>query len=504
MKHYDLIVVGTGAANTVTETAAKAGKKVALVEYGKFGGTCLTRGCIPTKVIITAADTVRETEFWDKIGIRGERPTMDWEKVSQRVWDKINDSRLLQQHYESSENVDVYLGKARFIDKKVICVDYNEGGSEEITAPQIVLGVGARTRIQEIEGLNEAGFLTSESFFGEKYPYSLPKSIIIMGGGPIGTEFAHGLATAGVDVTLVQHNVRLLPREEECVSAKLLENVRAAGIQVHLNMKPQRVTLEDGIKCAEFRERSTGEMIEVRAEEILLATGIVPNTDILGLENTDVSTNERGYIITNEFLETSAEGIYALGDVNGKAPFRHKANYEADILAHNLIEESNPENWRWARYDRVPAVTYTFPQAAHVGLTENDAQAAGYEVRTAYHYYSQVSKGYAMGIEPDSPEDGFIKIVAEKDSDRLLGVHIIGMQASILLQPFINLMNAGPTELKPVEEEIASPTVRKLREQKIVREMDPNSIITIGETMTPHPSLSELAMWTRYYYEGKE
>lgn len=504
MKNYDLIVIGTGAANTVTEIAANAGKKVAVVERGKFGGTCLTRGCIPTKVMVTAADAVRETELWPTMGVVGHRPQIDWEAVSRRVWEKIDMSKDLQAHYEGKDGVDVYLGQARFIDKKVVRVSLRNGQAEEITAPIIVLGVGARTKIGDFEGLTETDYITSESFFGEKFPQILPKSMIIMGGGPIGTEFAHALATAGVEVTLLQHNVRLLPKEEPCVSEKLLRSMRDAGITVHLNQKPLAVREVNGKKEVRIRNRSTGEEMTVIAESLLLATGIVPNTDDLGLECTDVRTDERGYIITNEFLETSAEGIYALGDVNGEAPFRHKANYEADILAYNLFEENNPEKWRWARYDNVPAVTYTFPQAAHVGLTEKQARQHGYMVKTAYHYFSQTAKGYAMGLMEGSVHDGFIKLVANADGDILLGAHIVGPQASILLQPFINLLNAGLTKLIPIHEEIASDTVRKLRSKGLVREMTPQSIIAIGETMTPHPSLTEAVMWTRYYYEGRE
>ena len=259
----------------------------------------------------------------------------------------------------------------------------------------------------------------------------------------------------------------------------------------------------DGLKVLRFKDRSTGEEGSVAAEEILIAPGVKPTTDLLHLENTDVTLDKRGYIETNEFLETAAEGIWALGDINGLAPFRHKANYEAEIISHNLFENHEPKDWRWARYDLVPAVTYTYPEAAQVGLTEANAKKAGYDVDIAVNHYSTAAKGYALGFEKGNPDDGFVKLVIDKKTKHLLGAHIIGHEASILIQPFINLMNAGLQPFVIRHEEIASPTVKKLRESGLTRDLVPQSIYTIGETMTPHPSLQEITMWTRYYYEHK-
>ncbi|MCE5285782.1 MAG: dihydrolipoamide dehydrogenase, partial [Pelosinus sp.] len=203
-----------------------------------------------------------------------------------------------------------------------------------------------------------------------------------------------------------------------------------------------------------------------------------------------------------EFLETTALGIWALGDVNGKAPFRHKANYEAEIVAHNLFSGHEPKDWRWARYDIIPAVTFTYPQIAHVGLTETEALEAGYDTLIAKHYYSSTAKGYALGFNPGDQHDGFVKVIVDKQTNHLLGLHIIGPQASILLQPFVNLMNAGETKLIPINAPIASDTVKKLRASNLTRNLNPHSVRSIIETMTPHPSLSEVIMWMQYYFES--
>jgi len=503
LKRYDVVVIGTGSANIVLDAALNQGLKCAQIERGRFGGTCLTRGCIPTKVMATAADYIREIEELPKIGVEVAPARMNWEVVSQRVWQKIDESSDILAYYQAAENLDIYQGTGYFTEEKILQVTMNDGTvSEEFTAVKIFIAVGARPNLPHIDGLEEAGYLTSETLFGEKYPKKAFKSLVIMGGGPIGTEFAHIFGSAGTKVTLVQHNIRLLPKEDEEVSAQLLKGLRKSGINVLLNHKPTQVRVENGEKLLTLVEKETGTITEVRAEEIMISAGIQPNTDTLHLENTSIETNSRGWIATNEFLETSVKGVWAFGDVNGEAPFRHKANYEADIVAHNLFSDHQPHDWRWARYDIVPAVTYTFPQVAHVGLTEQQAIKAGYETATAKHHYSSTAKGFALGFNPGDEQDGFVKIVVDKKTNTLLGIHIIGPQSSILLQPFVNLMNVGETKITPINDRIASTIVQELRESRIIRNLDPRSVLSVGETMTPHPSLSEVIMWIQYYFKG--
>lgn len=504
MKKYDVVVVGSGAGNIVLDAALAQGLQCAQIEKGRFGGTCLTRGCIPTKVMVTAADYIREIEELPKIGVDVGPARMNWEVVSRRVWQKIDESKEILKYYQSAKNLDVYQGTAYFTAEKVLRVAMNDGSlSEEFTADKIFLPVGAHTNITPIDGLEEAGCLTSETLFGDKYPPKPYKSLVVMGGGPIGTEFAHVFAAAGTKVTLIQRNVRLLAKEDEDVSAQMYKSLRKLDIDIYLNRKPLSIRVENGEKVLAFEERTTGEITEVRAEEILLATGIRPNTDTLHLENTSVELDSEGWIRTNEFLETSAEGIWAFGDVNGEAPFRHKANYEADILVHNLFSGHKPHEWRWARYDVVPVVTFSYPQVAHVGLTEQQAIQAGYEVATAKHNYSSTAKGFALGFDPGDEHDGFVKLVVDKKSKHVLGMHVIGPQASILLQPYVNLLNTGETKLTPINGHIASPAVKELRSSRKIRTLTPQSVASIGETMTPHPSLSEVIMWVQYYFEDK-
>ena len=504
MKQYDIIVVGTGGANIVVDAAQKKGLKIAQIEKGKFGGTCLNRGCIPTKVMVTAANAVQEVEEFKKIGINVSEATMDWSTISKRVWHVIDENKDIFKYYDAFDNIDVYRGAASFVSDKVMKVHLNDGGeSEELTAPIIILGTGGHSNIPNVPGLQEAGFLSSESLFGDKYPEKPYKSLAVLGAGPIGAEFSHVFASAGTEVTIIQHNVRLVPKEDEEVSAHLLENYRARGINVILNQDTVEIRQENGLKVVVTKDRTTGEITETKVEEILVAAGIRPTVQELHLENTGITTWKTGWIKTNEFLETSVDGIYALGDVNGEPAFRHRANYEADIIAHNLFYATSEEDYRWARYDTLPKVTFSYPEIGSVGLTEAEAVKAGYNVGVGKNYYSATAKGYAMGINPGDVNDGFVKIVVDKDTNYILGMHVVGPQASILFQPYVNLMNSGVTPLTAINEDIASERTKRLRAQGLTRNMDPRSVITVGETMSPHPSLIEVIMWTQVYYEHR-
>lgn len=503
MKNYDVIIIGTGAANIVADAAIADHKSVAIIERGKFGGTCLNRGCIPTKILVTAANRIREIREAAHLGIHVESVHADWAAVSRRMWHKVNENDSIRTYYEQFKNVTVYAGTASFVDKKTVRITDANNHTEEITGTAIIIATGGRTHVPSVAGLQESGYITSETFFGAAYPPEPYKSLIIIGGGPIGCEFAHVFNAFGTHVTLVQHNIRLLPKEDESVSAYMLQQFEDYRIQVHLNQDTLSVRTENGEKILTCSDRTNGKKIEVHAEEILVAPGIKPLSDILHTERAGLATDARGYIRTNEFLETNVPGIWALGDCNGQAPFRHKANYEAETLAHNLFSHQPPENWRWVRYDAVPAVTYTYPETAHIGWTEAGAKKAGFTVETAINHYSATAKGYALGFEEGARNDGFVKLVLNKDSKKILGVHIVGPEASILLQPFCNLFYCGTQTIQIREAEIASPTAARLRKIPLTRTLPPLSVYTLSETMTPHPALSELTMWTRYYYEKK-
>lgn len=517
MKKYDVIVVGTGAGNIVTDAALELGYQVAQIEKDKFGGTCLTKGCIPTKVMVTAADFIRQNEEVHKIGVLTQKAKIDWERLTERVWQKIDESKDILSEYRAEENLDVYEGRAFFVRNKVLQVEYHAGDfSEEITADIIVLAAGARSRRLSMEGIEEVGYVTSEDFFGRSWPKKPYESLIIIGGGAIGTEFAHTFSAFGSKVSLVQFENHLLPRMDQDISKFLGERFQDLGIDLYCHSVAKRVFLEGGLKVLEIEDRNTGERKQLRGEEILIAAGVIPNTDLLELENTSIAMDKAGWIRTNEFLETSVEGVYAIGDINGHGQLRHKANYEADILVHNLFPEALPAGQipegrkpgrRFARFEYIPAVTYTYPQVSSIGLSEAEARRQAkeknWDIRVGFHHYSSTAKGYAMGFEPGDKEDGFIKVIIDANTKYILGVHIIGAEASILLQPYASLLGSGRIEHLVYEEEIASEQTREERQKECSRYLDPHKVTSITEAMTAHPSLTELVMWTQYFVPMK-
>ncbi len=500
MKKYDVVVIGTGAGNIILDYALSKGLKCAQIEKGKFGGTCLNRGCIPTKVMVTAADLMRSIETSDEIAIESGDAFIKWDKLRDRVWKKIDENKLVYNAYKSNKALDVYEGEAYFVGKKTLKVKFADGReSDEIHADKIFIATGAATNVPEVSGLAEAGYLTSENIFGEEFPAVPFDELVILGGGPIACEFAHIFSAAGSKVKIVQRNVRILPKEDVEISAELKNALEKFGVEIYTGVNTVSVENKNDKKVLRLQDKETGKEFEISGDEILVATGVKANTEVLNLNLTDIRTDARGNIITNEFLETSEENVWAVGDVNGIKNFRHVANHEADVVSHNLFLADNDQDYRWVDYDLVPAVTYTYPQVAHVGLTEEEAISRGYDIAVGKHFFYETAKGYALGFTGHSDLKPFIKLIVEKGSGKILGAHIIGPEASVLIQPFINLMSAGENVIKPVNPDIEFDISKKLREQRLTRYLDPQNVKTVNETMIPHPALQEATMWTQYY-----
>ncbi len=505
MKKYDLIVIGSGSANIVIDEALAKGKKCAMIEKGKFGGTCLTRGCIPTKVMVSVADYIRQSEHIKKIGLNIAEISVDFDTVSKRVWQKVEtESNEVYKYYKKQPNLDIFEGTAKFVSNKEIKVTYNDKskGEEVITGDIIVIGAGARTKVPDIDKIESVKFVTSETFFGQDFPKKPYKSLTVIGGGYIGLEFAHIFSAMGAKVNVVQRNQYILPKEERDISLRALEIFKSYGINIFTNKETTKIYEENGLKVLEFKDKTTGKVEKVESEEIIIAPGVMSNADLLGIENTDISL-KNGYIRTNEFLETSVENVYAIGDINGVYQFRHKANYEAEVLSYNLfnVDNDNPDKGKreFVTYDAVPAVTYTYPQVAHVGITQQEAMEQNLSVKVAKHYYSQTAKGYSLGYETGDINDGFVKIIVDEKSGKILGAHAIGDEAAILIQPYVELMSSGVKKIKIMNEDITSELTNYYRNQKdyhLHREAD--NLETTNRAMVSHPSLAEVSMWTRY------
>jgi len=469
MKSYDLVVIGSGAGLLVLEEGLKRGLSCALVERDNIGGTCLNRGCIPSKVVIEPADLIREAERAARIGLRVPKPELDWEVLSRRLWAKIGRHRDMEENLAGTPNLTLYRGTAEFTGERRLRVARNDGSgwTEEFEGGRVVVASGGRTFVPPIPGLEETGYVTTELFFGSKFPGRPWPSLVIIGGGIIAAEFAHAFSAFGTKVTLVEMLPRLLSTEEPEVGA-LVERVFRRHMEVLLNSKAVAVRAEGGRKVVTIEDAKTGAKTDVAADEILVAVGRRSNADLLHVEKTGLRTAKGGWIAVNEFLETNVPGIWAIGDATGVYQFRHKANADAYVCAHNLFSDLKEK--RAVDYSAVPWAVYTHPQVGHVGMTEAEARAAGQEVLVAVHRYSEIAKGYAMGFEPGDEDDGFVKLVTDKGR-RILGAHVVGPQAAILVQPFVYLMTAGAS----------CP--------------EAGTVLPIEFSMVIHPSLSEVTGW---------
>ncbi|TFF89458.1 MAG: dihydrolipoyl dehydrogenase [Promethearchaeota archaeon] len=486
MEIYDLIVIGTGVGLNIINGALRRGLKVAVIEKGKVGGTCLTRGCIPSKILVYPADVIREAEHAKKVGLDIKIQKVDWALIGKRMWSQIDHSNSMKEGLKNTTNLRFFEGTAEFIDEYTLKVHMDNGEkSKPIKGDKIVIASGARSLIPPIKGLEETGYIINESFFGDKFPKKPWKSLIIIGGGIIAAEFAHIFSAFGTDVTIIEMMPKIINTEEPEIS-EFVEKEFKKHMNVLPNKKAVATKMEKGMKIVTLEDTESGKKSKVKAEEIFVATGRKSNTDLLKVEKSGINTDNRGWIKTNKYLETSKKNIWCIGDANGKYQFRHKANYEAEILENNLWAEENGKHF--IDYSTTPWAIYTWPQVAHVGMTEQEALAKGFKIYIAINHYSEVAKGFAMGYEEGASDDGFVKLIINRDRT-ILGAHIVGAYADILVQQFVYLMNAGYTcKLEPEKAmdqipkpERACPTA--------------GSFIPIYRSQVIHPSINEVAAW---------
>ncbi len=421
-KHYDYLVIGSGSATTAADLALSQGLKVALVDKEPTGGTCLTVGCIPSKLLVYPADRVVEIEEAAKLGIYAEIMRVDFGAIMGRMRATVAAGmRHIRQGLESTENLDFYDGEGRFLS------DYTlEVKGHTISADRIIIGAGARPHVPPVEGLDQVEYLTNESLLQLE---ERPDSLIIIGGGYIAAEYGHFFAAMGTKVTIIQNEDRLVSSEEPEIS-DLLARKLSERMEIHLNT--EAVSVRRAPEGVEVKARTlpNQESVNFRAQRLLVATGRTSNADRLHVEATGVETDARGYIRVNPRMETSKENIWALGDVLGKYMFKHVANEEAYVAAHNSLHDEKLE----MDYHAVPRAVFSHPQIASVGLTERAAREE-HDILIGHSHYSDVAKGDAM-----MERDGFAKAIVERESREILGFHLIGPYAPILIQEVVDIM----------------------------------------------------------------
>ncbi len=421
--HYDLAVIGTGSGNSIVDHDF-ADWRVAILEDDVFGGTCLNVGCIPTKMFVHPADLARNARHGPALGVDTSYAGAHWTDIRDRIFGRIDPIASGGRDYrEGLANVDVYDRHATFVDDHTI----DTGTGEQITADQIVIAAGSRVDVADIPGLDEVDFHTSNTVMRLE---QLPRRMAIVGGGYVAAEFAHVFSALGTAVTQVQRGAALLREQDEDVSATFTE---IAGRQwdLRLDTTTTKVTRRDGDIVLSLSDGT-----ELETDVLLIATGRVPNGDRLALENTTIA-HEDGKIRVDEFQRTTAAGVWALGDVSSDFELKHVANHEARTVQHNLL---HPDDLVASDHRFVPSAVFTSPQIASVGLTSQAAREQGIEHVVGVQDFADVAYGWAM----ESPRgEHFVKVLGDPTGRRILGAHIIGPDASMLLQPLVQGMSLG-------------------------------------------------------------
>jgi len=462
VKNYDLIVIGTGSAMNIVDPMVQQNPsmKIAVIDKDEPGGICLTRGCIPSKILLYPAELVRIFEAAKELGIDG-RIGVDFEAIMARMRRLIGaDINSIRRGLSASPNIDYYNSTAEFVSPYTLKVE-----EETISSKMIFLCTGSQPIIPPIKGLDSIGYLTSDSVFRMK---KLPESVAVVGGGYIAAEFGHFFSAMGSKVTILGRNPQFLPAEEPEVSA-LAKSVLGKNMRILTNLEVRGAGLSgSGLKRLVAFNRGTGKESAVTAEEVLIATGRGPTSGILHPERGGIRTTPEGWIETNEYMETSQPGIWALGDADGRYPFKHVANYESQVVYYNAVLKRKVK----VDYHAVPSAVFTYPEVASVGLKEREAIANLGEanILIGFYKYENTAKGEAMNVK-----DYFVKVILQRETLRILGAHIIGPYASIMIQEIINLMYTEEQDARPLMDSMhIHPSITEVVDRAFGHLMEPH------------------------------
>lgn len=443
-QEYDLVILGGGTGGYVAAIrASQLGLKTAIVEKGKLGGTCLHNGCIPSKALLRSAEVYATAKKSEQFGVFASDVTFDFVKVQERKESIVSQLHKGVQHLMKQGKIDVYEGTGRILGPSIfspmpgtISVEMNDGTDNEMLIPKnVVVATGSRPR--SLPGLDIDGEFVLSSDEALKME-SLPASIIIVGGGVIGIEWASMLSDFGVEVTVLEYAPRIIPTEDHDVSKEMQRLMKKRGVKIVTGAKvlPETLSKGEGVSIsAEVKDA----VKEYKAEKILVSVGRQANVEGIGLENTEIEI-EKGFIKTNEFFQTKESHIYAVGDVIGGLQLAHVASHEG-IVAVEHITGKDPQP---IDYTLVSKCIYSHPEAASVGLTEAEAKELGHKVKTGKFSFRAIGKALVFG-----ESDGFVKIVADEETNDLLGVHMIGPHVTDMISEagLAKVLDATPWEI---------------------------------------------------------
>jgi pyruvate/2-oxoglutarate dehydrogenase complex dihydrolipoamide dehydrogenase (E3) component len=423
---YEAIVIGTGQAGpSLAVRLANAGMKVAVIERNRFGGTCVNTGCIPTKTLIASARAAHVARHAAEYGVNiGSSITVDMQKVKERkdaVVHRSNDG--VEQWLKKTENLTVYKGHARFEDARRVRV-----GTELLEAGKIFINVGGRASTPPLPGLDQVRYLNNSTMMEVDF---LPEHLIVIGGSYVGLEFAQMYRRFGSQVTVVEMGKRLIQREDEDVSEAVKTILENEGIAIRL--EAECISLKNhGDKVAVDVDCSTGDKA-VFGSHVLLAVGRIPNTADLGLEKAGIKVDQRGYIVVDDQLRTNVDGLYALGDCNGRGAFTHTAYNDYEIVAANLLDGDQRRV-----SDRITAYAlYTDPPLGRAGMNETEARRSGRNALIGKRAMTRVGRAVEKG-----ETQGFMKIVIDADTKAILGATLLGIECDEVIHSVLDVMYA--------------------------------------------------------------
>ncbi|HAZ32675.1 MAG TPA: mycothione reductase [Acidimicrobiaceae bacterium] len=424
---FDLIIIGSGSGNHIPEFLNDW--RIAMVERDVFGGTCLNRGCIPSKMLVLPADRAVEADEARSLGVDITVNGADWLAIRDRVFGRIDPISESGRGYraERCENVTLIEGTGQFVRSEVDGMHAVDVDGRRITAPNVLVAVGSRPSLPPIAGLQECGFHTSDSIMRLD---TFPSRLGIIGGGYIAAEMGHVFSGLGSEVTLFNRSATMLSRHDSDIATTFTEEFRRrVSLQLgHLPSKVERTSQGIEMHC-------DGNIIIV--DELLLATGREPNSDLLNCDLVGLETNSRGIVTVDSQMRTSVPGIWAIGDVANEHQLKHVANAEVDVAFWNM---AHADDQQVVTQRHVPAAVFSHPQVASVGLTEQAASAENRDVVIGRREYAGTAYGWALGDGP-----GFAKVIVDCASDEILGAHIIGPQAATLIQPLVQAMQFSQT-----------------------------------------------------------
>lgn len=438
--HVDILIIGSGSANSML-VPELADKKIAIIEKGRFGGTCLNVGCIPTKMFVYTAHMAATPAQAGRFGLTEELTGVDWPAIRDRVFSRIDPisegGREYRLEHPDNDHVDLIEGVARFTGPKSLVVDTSEG-QVEVSAETIIIGAGSRPDFPNVEGITEVGAYTSDDIMRME---KLPSSLLILGSGFIAAEFGHIFSSLGVQTTLIARSEAVLRSEDADISSAITE---ALGEQMTVELGFQATRAQRINGQIHLHGTRGGEEVTLVGNEILVATGRRRNTDLLDIPAAGFDL-DGDRLVVDEYQRVvrggkPVEGVWALGDICSPYLLKHVANAEQRTVATNLIATMTGAELTPADHRFVPHAVFTNPEIGSVGMTGAEAQEAGLDAVSVRQDYADVAYGWAM-----EDRSGFVKLIVERGTTRILGAHIFGAQASILIQLLIQAMSTGQT-----------------------------------------------------------